>query len=327
MQRRKFITLIGCAAATWPLAARAQQTVLPVVGFLNSASPLPWENYVAGFRAGLKEAGFVDGQNVTIEFRWAEGHYDRLSGMAADLVRRKVAVLVATGGAPSVVAAKAATSTIPIVFTSGSDPVRSGFVTSLNRPRGNTTGVNLFVNVLEGKRLGLLRALIPGIQLIAVLFNPDRPTHATEVREVQEAARAIGQQIHILLASNESAIDAAFATAAQLHVGAMLVGSDAFYNSQRDKIIALAARRSIPTIYEQRDFALAGGLMSYGTNLTDSYRQVGVYVGRILKGEKPGDLPVVQATKFEFVINLKTAKALGLTVPEGLLNAADEVIE
>ena len=327
MQRRKFITLIGGAAAAWPLAARAQQTVLPVVGFLNSASPLPWENYVAGFRAGLKEAGFVDGQNVTIEFRWAEGHYDKLPGLAADLVRRKVAVLVATGGAPSVVAAKAATSTIPIVFTSGSDPVRSGFVTSLNRPGGNTTGVNFFVVVLEGKRLGLLRALIPGVQLIAVLLNPNRPDHANEVREVQGAARAIGQQIHILLASSESAINAAFATATQLHAGALLVGTDAFFNSQRDKIVALAARHSIPTVYEQRDFALAGGLMSYGTNLANGYRQAGAYVGRILKGEKPGDLPVVQSTKFEFVINLKTAKALGLTVPEGLLNAADEVIE
>ncbi|MGA8750561.1 MAG: ABC transporter substrate-binding protein [Pseudolabrys sp.] len=327
MQRRQFITLLGGTAAGWPLAARAQQVPLPVVGFLNSASPQPFGKYVAGFRAGLKEAGYVEGQNVTIEFRWAEGHYDKLPGLAADLVRRKVAVLVATGGSPSVVAAKAATSTIPIVFTSGSDPVRSGFVTSLNRPGGNTTGVNFFVTVLEGKRLGLLRALIPGIQLITVLFNPDRPTHATEVREVQEAARAIGQQIHILLASSESAINAAFATATQLHAGAMLVGSDPFFNSQRDKIIALAARHSIPAIYELREFAQAGGLMSYGTNLTIGYRQVGVYVGRILKGEKPGDLPVVQSTKFEFVINLKTAKALGIEVPPNLSAEADEIIE
>ncbi|MGB9041841.1 MAG: ABC transporter substrate-binding protein [Pseudolabrys sp.] len=326
MRRREFVRLLG-GFATMPLAARAQQAPLPVVGFLNSASPQPWEKYVAGFRVGLKEAGYVDGQNVTIEFRWAEGHYDKLPGMAADLVRRKVAVLVATGGTPSVVAAKAATSTIPIVFTSGSDPVRSGFVTSLNRPGGNATGVNFFVNVLEGKRLGLLRALIPGVQLIAVLFNPNRPNHANEVRDVQEVAHAIGQQIHVLLASNEGAINAAFATAAQLHVGAMLVGSDPFFNSQRDKIIALAARHSIPTIYEQREFALAGGLMSYGTNLTDSYRQVGVYVGRILKGEKPGDLPVVQATKFEFVINLKTAKALGIEVAPSLAAEADEIIE
>jgi putative tryptophan/tyrosine transport system substrate-binding protein len=326
MQRRHFIALIG-GFATMPLAARAQQAALPVVGFLNSASPQSWEKYVAGFRVGLKEAGYVDGQNVTIEFRWAEGHYDKLPGLAADLVRRKVAVLVATGGTPSVVAAKAATSTIPIVFTSGSDPVRSGFVTSLNRPGGNATGVNFFVNVLEGKRLGLLRTLIPRVQLIAVLFNPSRPNHANEVRDVQEIARAVGQQIHVLLASNENAINAAFATAAQLHVGAMLVGSDPFFNSQREKIIALASRHSIPTIYEQRDFALSGGLMSYGTNLTDSYRQVGVYVGRILKGEKPGDLPVVQATKFEFVINLKAAKALGIEVPPSLAAEADEIIE
>ena len=327
MRRREFISLIGGVAATWPLAARAQQPAMPVIGFLNSASAAPWQPYVAGFRAGLKEAGYVDGQNVAIEFRWAEGRYDRLPGMAADLVRRKVAVLVATGGSPSVVAAKAATSTIPIVFTTGSDPIRAGFVTSISRPEGNVTGVNFFTTVLEGKRIGLLRALVPGLQLIAVLFNPDRPTHATEVREVQEAARAIGQQIHILLASNENAINAAFATATQLHAEAMLVGADPFFNSQRDKIIALAARHSIPAIYEHREFTQAGGLMSYGTNLSAGYRQVGVYVGRILKGEKPGDLPVVQSTKFEFVINLKAAKALGLTVPEGLLNAADEVIE
>ena len=326
MRRRDFIKAIAGSVATWPLAALAQQSQMPVIGFLNSASPQPFVNYVTGFRAGLKEAGYVDGQNVTIEFRWAEGRYDRLPGMAADLVRRKVAVLVATGGAPSVLAAKAATSTIPIVFTTGSDPIRAGFVTSISRPEGNVTGM-FFTTVLDGKRIGLLRALVPGLQLIAILFNPDRPTHATEVREVQEAARAIGQQIHILLASNENAINAAFATATQLHAGAMLVGADPFFNSQRDKIIALAARHSIPAIYENREFAQAGGLMSYGTNFTDAYRQVGVYAGRILKGEKPGDLPVVQATKFEFVVNLKTAKSLGLAVPEGLLNAADEVIE
>ena len=326
MRRREFISLIGGVAATWPLAARAQQPAMPVVGFLNSASALPWElrrwlprGFERGWLCGRPERH----HRVSL----GRGPLRPAAGMAADLVRRKVAVLVATGGTPSVVAAKAATSTIPIVFTTGSDPVRRGFVTSLSRPGGNITGVNFFVTVLEGKRLGLLRALVPGLQLIAVLFNPDRPTHATEVREVQEAARAIGQQIHILLASNESAINAAFATATQLHAGAMLVGADPFFNSQRDKIIALAARHSIPAIYEQREFAQAGGLMSYGTNLTDGYRQVGVYVGRILKGEKPGDLPVVQSTKFEFVINLKTAKALGLTVPEGLLNAADEVIE
>ncbi len=300
---------------------------MPVVGFLNSASPGPFKNYVAGFRAGLKETGYVDGENVTIEFRWAEGDYDRLPEMAADLVRGKVAVLVATGGSPSAMAAKIATSTIPIVFTSGIDPVQSGYVTSLSRPGANMTGVNIFNNVLDGKRLGLLHALIPGIQLIGVLFNPDRSDQTNAVRAVQEAARAIGQKVHLLLASDEAGIDAAFATAARLHVGAMLVGADPFFNSQRDKIIALAARYSIPASFEHRDFALAGGLMSYGTNLTDAYRQVGVYVGRILKGEKPQDLPVVQATKFELVINLKTAKALGIEVPSTFSAAADEVIE
>ena len=326
MRRREFIKVIAGSAA-WPLAARAQQPAMPVIGFLNSGLPQPFENYVAGFRAGLKEAGYVEGQNVTIEFRWAEGHYDRLPEMAADLVRRKVAVLVATGGAPSVVAAKAATSTIPIVFTSGTDPVQRGIVTRLSRPGGNITGVNLFTTEMEGKRLGLLRALVPGVQLIAVVLNPNRPDHASHMGEVEEAARAIGQQIHIALASNESAINAAFATAVQLRAGAMLVGGDPFLNSKRDRIVALAARHAIPAIYEAREYALDGGLMSYGTNIRDGYRQAGVYVGRILKGEKPGDLPVVQSTKFEFVINLKTAKALGIEVPPNLSAEADEIIE
>ena len=326
MRRRDFIKgIVGSTA--WPLAARAQQPALPVIGFLNSASPQPWASYVAGFRAGLKEVGYIDGQNVTIEFRWAEGNYDRLPGLAADLVRRRVAVLVAGGGPPSVVAAKAVTKTIPIVCTFGGDPVKAGYVTSLGRPGGNITGVNLFVAAMESKRLGLLRALIPGVQLIAVLLNPNRADHADQMREVQDAARAIGQQINILLASNESDIEAAFATAVQLHVGAMLVGADPFFNSRRDKIIALAARHAIPAIYEQREHALAGGLMSYGTNLSDGYRQAGVYAGRILRGEKPGDLPVVQSTKFEFVINLKTAKALGIEVPPNLSAEADEIIE
>ena len=280
MQRREFIRLIGGAAA-WPVTARAQQPVMPVIGFLNSASPQPWVNYVAGFRAGLKETGYVEGQNVAIEFRWAEGQYDRLPGMAADLVRRKVAVLVSTGGAPAIMAVKAATTTIPIVFTSGFDPVRLGIVASLSHPGSNMTGVNLFMSAMESKRLGLLRALIPGIQLIAVLLNPRRRDAPDQIREVQEAASAIGQQIHISLASNESDIDAAFATAVQLRAGALLVGADPFFNSQRDKIIALAARHAIPAIYEQREHALAGGLMSYGTNLSEGYRQVGIYVGRI----------------------------------------------
>jgi putative ABC transport system substrate-binding protein len=326
MRRREFITLISGTAATWPLAASTQPD-LPVIGFLNSVSPQPFANYVAGFRAGLKETGYIDGRNVTIEFRWAEGHYDRLPEMAAELVRHNVAVLVSTGGEPSVLAAKAATTTIPIVFTTGIDPIRAGIVSSLSRPGGNITGVYLFTSQIESKRLGLLRALVPGVQLIAVLLNPNRPDYARQKRDVEEAAHAIGQQIHLLSASNESEIDAAFAAAMQLRVGAMLVGADPFLNSQRDKIISLAARNAIPAIYEQREHALAGGLISYGTNLSEGYRQAGVYAGRILKGEKPGDLPVVQATKFEFVINLKTAKTLGIEVPPNLSAQADEIIE
>ena len=247
--------------------------------------------------------------------------------MATDLVRRKVAVLVSTGGSPSITAAKAAATTIPIVFTTGSDPVRLGLVTSLSHPGGNITGVDFFITQMESKRLGLLRALVPGVQLIAVLFNPNQPIYARQKTDVEEAAHATGQQIHLLSASNESEIDAAFATAMQLRAGAMLVGADPFLNSQRDKIVALAARHAIPAIYEQREHALAGGLMSYGTNLSEAYRQAGVYAGRILKGEKPGDLPVVQSTKFEFVINLKTAKALGIEVPPNLSAEADEIIE
>jgi len=327
MRRREFIRLFGSTAVAWPLTARAQQSAIPVIGFLNGASPQPFAHYVAGFRAGLKETGYIDGQNVAIEFRWAEGHYDRLPGMAVDLVRRKVAVLVSTGGPQGVVAAKAATSTIPIVFTVGVDPVQLGIVTSLSSPGGNITGVYLLTAAMESKRLGLLRALVPGVQLIAVLLNPNRPDHADQTREVQEAAATARQQTHILLASDESAIDAAFATAVQLRAGAMLVGADPFFNSQRDKIIALAAGHSIPAIYEQREFARAGGLISYGTSFSDAYRQVGVYAGRILKGEKPLDLPVMQSTKFELVINLKTAKALGIEVPPNLSAEADEIIE
>jgi putative ABC transport system substrate-binding protein len=326
MKRRDFIAIVGGAAA-WPLAARAQQSSMPVIGFLNSTSPQPFANYVSGFRVGLKQTGYIDGQNVTIDFRWAEGHYDRLSEMAADLVRHKVAVLVATGGAVAALAAKAATTTTPIVFTIGGDPVRFGIVTSLSRPGGNMTGVNLFASQMETKRLGLLRALVPKAELIAILLNPNNPVATDQVREVQEAASALSQQIHILSANSESEINAAFATVVQLRAAAMLVSSDPFFNSQRDKIIALAARYSIPAIYEWREFALAGGLMSYGTNISDGYRQAGVYAGRILKGEKPADLPVVQSARFELVINLKTAKALGIEVPPNLSAEADEIIE
>src|SRR5215468_1112223 len=259
MRRREFIALACCTAAGWPVAARAEQpSSMPVIGFLNSASLQPFVNYVSGFLVGLKQTGYIDGQNVAIEFRWAEGHYDRLPEMAADLVRLKVAVLVCTGGPPSVMAAKAATTTIPIVFTIGTDPVRQGFVTSLSRPGGNMTGVNFFVTQMESKRLGFLRALIPGVQLIAVLLNPNEPNYAVQLSDVQEPAAAIGQQIHILSASNVNDFDAAFATAVQLRTGAMLVSGGPYFNSQRDKIIALAARYSIPAIYEQREHALAG---------------------------------------------------------------------
>jgi putative ABC transport system substrate-binding protein len=264
---------------------------------------------------------------VAIEFRWAEGDYDRLPAMAADLVRRKVAVLLSTGGSSSAIAAKAATATVPIVFTIGLDPVKLGLVASLNRPGGNITGVNLFVDQMESKRLGLLHQLIPTAELIAVLINPNNPAAADQLRDVQEAARAISQQLHILFASSASELDAAFAASVKVGVKAMLVAGDPFFNSQRNKIIALAASHSMPAIYEQREHAEAGGLMSYGTSLTDGYRQVGIYAGRILKGEKPADLPVVQSTKFELVINLKTAKALGLEVPPSLSAQADETIE
>ena len=324
MKRREFITGLGGAAAMWPLAARAQQ---PAIGFLNGASPVPFTHYVAAFRQGLGEADYVEGRNLAIEFRWAEGQNDRLPALAADLVRRQVAVLVATGGNAAALAAKAATTTTPIVFGAGSDPVQLGIVVSLNRPNGNATGVNFFTIELEPKRLGLLRELVPNAALTAVLLNPTNTFSEQQSKDVREAARALGLELHLVHASNEQQLDAAFATIAQIRAGALLVGSDPFFNSQRDHIVALAARNRIPAIYEWREFAAAGGLMSYGTRLLDTYHQIGTYTGRILKGDKPADLPVMQSTKFEFVINLKTAKALGLKIPETVLARADEVIE
>ena len=330
MRRHQFITLLGSAAVASlarPPPADAQQIKLPVIGFLNGFSLAEWAQPVAGFRKGLTETGFVDGRNVAIEYRWAEGRLDRLPDLAAELVRQKVTVLVATGGSSGVLAAaKAATATIPIVFATGSDPVALGLVASFNRPGGIATGVYFLTNELEGKRLGLLRELVPTGSLIAVLLNPKGATPAAQLKDVQAAARTVGQPIHILHASSERELDTAFANFAQLHAAALLVGADPFFRARRDHIVVLAKRLAIPAIYEAREFAEAGGLMSYGTSLTEATRQVGVYAGRILKGERPADLPVVQSDKFEFVINFKTAKALGLTIPQSLSLRADDVI-
>ena len=328
MQRREFITLIGGAAVAWPVAARAQQPAMPVVGFVRDGSADANARYAAAFRKGLNETGYVEGQNVTVEYHWLEGQYDRLPALMADLVHRRVAVIATPGNTPGAVAAKAATATIPIVFSVGGDPVRLGLVASLARPGGNATGINFFVNELAAKRLRLLYDLVPKAVRVAVLVNPAN-TVLTEptLREVQEAAPAIGLQIQILDASTIGEIDAAFATLARDRPDALFVTADSFFTSRRGQFATLAARDKIPATYSQRDFVAAGGLMSYGTDLADGFHQVGVYTGSILKGAKPADLPVLQSTKFEFVINLQTARALGIEVPPGLLSIADEVIE
>jgi len=325
MKRREFITLLGGAAAAWPLAGRAQQQAMPVIGFLDGQSfDL---HLMTAFRQALKDAGYIEGRNVAIYFRSADGQTDRLVTLAGDIIGRRVAVIVTTGGGAAALAAYAATTTIPIVFVNGVDPVSSGLVMSLNRPGGNATGVYIFQQVLEGKRLGLLRELVPSAASIAVLLNPTNANFQTQLRGVQDAARDLGQQVSILSANTEREIDVAFATVAQSGARALLVGSDPFFSSERDQVIALAARHAIPAIYEGREFATAGGLASYGTSLADAYRQAALYAGRILKGEKPADLPIVQPTKFEFVINMKTAKTLGLDVSPGLAASADEIVE
>jgi putative ABC transport system substrate-binding protein len=326
MKRREFIVLLGGVSA-WSVAARAQQQAMPVVGFLSTLSPEAISRPVAGFHGGLKEAGYIERQNVAIEYRWAQGHYDRLPQLAADLVRRKVAVIVASGGDPSPQIAKAATQTIPIVFGMFGDPVREGLVDSLSRPGGNATGVTIFGPAAVTKRLQLLHDLVPTAGLIAFLMNPNNPNGNIEMGAAETAATSIGKQIAVFKASTESELDATFLRIAQQRIDALLGASDPFLFNRRDQIVSLAARHAIPAIYYLREFAHAGGLMAYGNSLTDMYRLVGVYVGRILKGEKPTDLPVVQSTKFEFVINLQTARALGIKVPNSMQSLADEVIE
>jgi putative tryptophan/tyrosine transport system substrate-binding protein len=325
LRRGAFITLLGGAAA-WPLAARAQQRAMPVVGFLGAGARGPLRQQIAAFLEGLRESGYVEGQNVTVEYRFAEGQFERFPALASDLVRRQVAVLLVASNAGAL-AAKQATRTIPIVFTVGDDPVASGLVPSLNRPGGNLTGVYQFSNGLEAKRLGLLHEMVPKATIIAVLVNPNYLGAEDQLREVQEAAASLGVQLVNVRANVESDFDAAFSTLVQQRATALLVCSSPFFNIRREQLVVLTARHALPAIYEWREFAAAGGLMSYGTSLSDAYRQAGVYAGRILKDAKPGDLPVVQSTRFEFVINLSTAKALGIEVPPTLSSRADEVIE
>src|SRR5262245_6667955 len=328
MGRRDFVALLGSTAATWPIAARAQQAAVPVVGFLTSLGINDRPNLRDAFRrGGLSEAGFVEGRNVAIEYRFAENQADRLPALADDLVGRNVAAIAATGGGASIAAAKAATTAIPIVFTTGGDPVHEGFVASLNRPGGNVTGISWFGTLVGGKALGLLHEIVPNVTVFALLVNPKLPEAARTVSDVQEAAHTLGRQLFVLNASTPNEIDTAFATMRQRGVGALLVGADPFFTSRRQQIVALAVRDAIPAIYANREFLAEGGLMSYGNDTVDAYRRAGVYVGRILNGASPSALPVDQATKFELVINRKTANALSLDVPPKLMVTADEVVE
>jgi putative tryptophan/tyrosine transport system substrate-binding protein len=326
MKRRVFIALVGAAAA-WPLVARAQQPSMPVIGWMSGRSPEDAAHLLAAFREGLRETGFVEGESVAIEYRWAGGQYDRLPAMAADLVSRAVAVLVGVGGDPSALAAKHATSTIPIVFGMGGDPVTAGLVASFNRPGGNATGFTLLTNLMEPKRVGLLHELVPGISVLGALVNPNFPPAARQLQEIEAATQTINQKLFVAQASNDAELDAALGALLQQRVGALLVAADPYFDTRRDRIIAFAAKNKLPAMYQFREFTLDGGLASYGPRLTDSYRQGGIYAGRILRGAKPGDLPVLQPTKFDLVLNMKTANALGLAVPNAIQLLADEVIE
>lgn len=326
MNRREWIAAVGGAAA-WPFAARAQKPAMPVIGFLGASAAQPYEQFSAAIRQGLSEVGYLEGQNVTIEYRWADGHYDRLPALAADLVDRKVSVIVPIGGAPATVAARVATSTIPIVFNMTADPIKLGLVASLNRPGGNVTGIAMLGVELEAKRLELLHEVVPTAALIGVLVNPTNPQTNIQLADVQKAARAISRRLLIVNATTEQELDAAFKTLRQERVGALLVGQDTFFTSQPALFATLTARHAMPAISPWRAHVEAGILMCYGASLLDAYRQTGVYAGRVLKGERPAELPVVQAVKFELILNLKTAKALGLSVPATLIARADEVIE
>jgi putative ABC transport system substrate-binding protein len=326
MRRREFMSLIGSAATAWPFSARAQQPTMPVIGLLGTATATGWARYVSAFQQGMRDGGYVEGRNVAIEARWAENQYDRLPAMAAELVQRQVTLIVAFS-TPAARAAKAATAAIPIVFTTTSDPVQIGFVASLNSPGGNLTGVTVRSVEVGAKLLELLHEAVPTAKIMALLVNPTNPQTDTLTRNLQAAARTFGLQLHVLNASTERDFDTVFATLSQLRVDGLIIGSDVLFTTWSGQLAALTVRHAVPAVFQNREFAEAGGLMSYGGSVTDSYRQAGVYTGRILKGEKPADLPVVQGTKFELVINLKTAKALGVRVPNGLLNAADDVIE